>query len=226
MTDLLTTMDDLTLADRFFATRALTEALAAPLSPEDQTVQSMPDVSPTKWHRAHTTWFFETFLLGPALDRLPAVPPRLRLPLQLLLRGGRAPGTRGHDRGLVSRPGVAEVGRVPRARRRGHGRACSTDPARPTVGRAGRARAPPRAAAPGAAAHGHQARAVAQPAAARLRRTRAPRRRAAVPARPDLDRARRRLCRDRPRRRWLRLRQRAPPPPGLPRALRPGRPRR
>jgi ergothioneine biosynthesis protein EgtB len=46
------------------AVRAETEARAAPLSPEDQQVQSMPDCSPTKWHRAHTTWFFETFVLS------------------------------------------------------------------------------------------------------------------------------------------------------------------
>src|ERR1700757_5020645 len=52
------------LVDRYRAVRELTERLADPLSPEDQTVQSMPDVSPTKWHRAHVTWFFETFVLA------------------------------------------------------------------------------------------------------------------------------------------------------------------
>ena len=52
------------LVQRYTEVRAHTESLAAPLSPEDQTVQSMPDVSPTKWHRAHVTWFFETFVLA------------------------------------------------------------------------------------------------------------------------------------------------------------------
>ena len=53
------------LTDRYRQVRALTETLAGPLSAEDQTAQSMADVSPTKWHRAHTSWFFETFVLEP-----------------------------------------------------------------------------------------------------------------------------------------------------------------
>jgi ergothioneine biosynthesis protein EgtB len=51
------------LRDRFHQIRNFTDALCAGLEPEDCVVQSMPDVSPTKWHLAHTTWFFETFIL-------------------------------------------------------------------------------------------------------------------------------------------------------------------
>jgi ergothioneine biosynthesis protein EgtB len=54
------------LATSYRSVRARTTALCAPLSPEDQVVQAMPDASPTKWHLAHTTWFFETFVLAEA----------------------------------------------------------------------------------------------------------------------------------------------------------------
>ncbi|MDP9435885.1 MAG: ergothioneine biosynthesis protein EgtB [Actinomycetota bacterium] len=90
------------------AVRTLTERLAAPLSPEDQTVQSMPDASPTKWHRAHTSWFFEEFLLGPA-----GVAPYDETFRYLFNSYYEAVGPRHPrpQRGLVTRPGAAEVGR-------------------------------------------------------------------------------------------------------------------
>ena len=108
MSDLLTTVDDQVLAERFEATRRLTEALAAPLSAEDQTVQSMPDVSPTKWHRAHTSWFFETFLLTPSLPGYEPFHPEFGFLFNSYYVGvgDRYPRP---DRGLISRPGIVEV---------------------------------------------------------------------------------------------------------------------
>ena len=98
------------LLERYRATRRLTEELAEPLSPEDQTVQSMPDVSPTKWHRAHTSWFFETFLLA---ERVPGYRPFHPDYAFLFNSYYEAAGPRYSraQRGCVSRPGCADVAR-------------------------------------------------------------------------------------------------------------------
>ncbi len=93
---------------RYDSVRALTEQLAAPLSAEDQTVQSMPDVSPTKWHRGHTSWFFETFLLSPSLKGYEPFHPAYAYIFNSYYEavGARHPRA---ERGLISRPGIAEV---------------------------------------------------------------------------------------------------------------------
>lgn len=96
------------LLERLFATRDLTERLAAPLEREDQVVQSMPFVSPTKWHRAHTTWFFETFVLGPHQPGYRPVHPAYDELFNSYYHqiGPQHPR---EQRGLLSRPTVDEV---------------------------------------------------------------------------------------------------------------------
>ena len=97
-----------TLAERFEAVRAQTEHLCEPLDTEDYVVSSMADVSPTKWHLAHTSWFFETFILGPHVPEYRSPNPRYAFLfnsyyVQAGERHCRA------KRGLVTRPTVREV---------------------------------------------------------------------------------------------------------------------
>jgi ergothioneine biosynthesis protein EgtB len=102
--------EDPDLRSRYHGVRAFTEGLAQPLSPEDQTVQTMPDVSPTKWHRAHTTWFFETFVLDRyQRDYAPFDPAYAFLFNSYYEAVG--PRHARPERGLLSRPGIAEIGR-------------------------------------------------------------------------------------------------------------------
>jgi ergothioneine biosynthesis protein EgtB len=90
------------------AVRAATMQLAAPLSAEDCALQSMPDASPVKWHLAHTTWFFETFVLEHHLRGYRPFDPRFRVLFNSYYHavGDRHPRP---ERGLLSRPGLAEV---------------------------------------------------------------------------------------------------------------------
>ena len=93
---------------RLRAVRAHTLSLAAPLSDEDQAVQSMPDASPTKWHLAHTTWFFEAIVLMP---HAPAYRPHDARWLTLFNSYYESLGPRHPrpQRGLLTRPSLAEV---------------------------------------------------------------------------------------------------------------------
>jgi ergothioneine biosynthesis protein EgtB len=104
---------DTGLPARYRTVRGVTMGLARPLSPEDCTVQSMPDASPVKWHLGHTTWFFETFVLA-------AHAPRYRSPDQAFrvlfnsyynAIGEKHPRA---ERGMLSRPSLDEVVRYRR----------------------------------------------------------------------------------------------------------------
>lgn len=93
---------------RYRQVRVATEALVAPLTAEDCQVQSMPDVSPVKWHLAHVSWFFETFLLMPHLPGYEPFDPAYAVLFNsyYVTVGDRHPRP---QRGLLSRPGLDEV---------------------------------------------------------------------------------------------------------------------
>ncbi|HEX5314229.1 MAG TPA: DinB family protein, partial [Gammaproteobacteria bacterium] len=95
--------------DAYFArVRAATLALVAGLAPEDSVVQSMDDASPVKWHLAHTTWFFETFVLAPFARNYR----RFHEGYDFLFNSYYqlvGPMYRRADRGLLSRPTLAEI---------------------------------------------------------------------------------------------------------------------
>lgn len=96
------------LAEKYTRVRRQTEALCRPLKTEDYVIQSMEDVSPTKWHLAHTTWFFETFVLAKYDTAYePLNPDYAYLFNSYYVQAGDR-FSRPH-RGLLSRPGVDEV---------------------------------------------------------------------------------------------------------------------
>src|SRR5580693_2669711 len=98
------------LLEEYLRIRATTERLASVLSAEDQTVQTMPDVSPTKWHRAHVTWFFETFILAEYANGYRAFDDAYAYIFNSYYEamGARHPRP---ERGLLSRPGIEEIAR-------------------------------------------------------------------------------------------------------------------
>ena len=97
-----------TLATRLFASRRHSMALAAPLSPEDQVVQANDDASPTKWHLAHVTWFWETFLLKPYLPSYGLFDERFPFCFNSYYEAEGARHPR-QARGLLTRPTSDEV---------------------------------------------------------------------------------------------------------------------
>jgi ergothioneine biosynthesis protein EgtB len=96
------------LARHYAQVRAQTMALAAPLSEADCQAQSMPDASPAKWHLAHVTWFFETFILERFEPGFQPFHPAFRVLFNSYYQtvGDRHPRP---QRGLITRPGLAEV---------------------------------------------------------------------------------------------------------------------
>jgi ergothioneine biosynthesis protein EgtB len=104
----LTAAPGATLLDRYAAVRAFTESLCEGLATEDYVVQSMPDVSPTKWHLAHTSWFFETFVVQPHQPAYRPIDPAYAFLFNSYYVHAGERHCRA-QRGYISRPTVAEV---------------------------------------------------------------------------------------------------------------------
>ena len=171
------------LGARFESVRRATEALCAPLSAEDMVVQSMPDASPREVAPRPHHLVLRDVRARPARAGLPPFHPRYGYLFNSYYDAVGAAARRGRSAGCSPGPPVDEVLRVPAAGRRARARAARAR-ARPRRDRGGAgARAPPRAAAPGAAAHGPEARLVREPAPPRVRAA-APRLR--PPPRPPL----------------------------------------
>ncbi len=94
--------------ERYQEIRRFSEHLCEPLVTEDYVVQSMPDVSPTKWHLAHVSWFFETFLLFPAIPGYQSLHPQYAYLFNSYYNTLGERHCRPH-RGLISRPTVVET---------------------------------------------------------------------------------------------------------------------
>lgn len=101
-------LDPELLQRRYGQVRRRSQALAEPLSDEDCGAQSMPDASPVKWHLAHTTWFFETFILEQFEPAFRPFHPAFRVLFNSYYNGVGARHPRA-QRGLVTRPGMAAV---------------------------------------------------------------------------------------------------------------------
>ncbi|MEO8605031.1 MAG: ergothioneine biosynthesis protein EgtB [bacterium] len=101
-------MDAASLAARYLAVRTLSEQLRAPLSAEDCQAQSMPDASPTKWHLAHTSWFFETFILANGRSDYRPFDPAFRVLFNSYYQQVGAQHPR-PQRGLLTRPSLDDV---------------------------------------------------------------------------------------------------------------------
>src|SRR5690349_23617318 len=96
------------LGERLFATRLLTLDLAAPLSDADATIQPHEDASPAKWHLAHTTWFFETFILRDHVAGYTPHDERFAFLFNSYYEGEGERHARPR-RGMISRPSLDEV---------------------------------------------------------------------------------------------------------------------